>query len=97
MSDHTPTPILGFESQKTDEILHRLPVRWAGAQMVVNENVLINAPFRPEDCQAPKGNEAGLARVKKVVENERRKYAERSDGGARGAKPANATPVRKGG
>ena len=56
----------------------RLPIRWAGEKMVVNENVLIAPPFRPENCQASKGNDASLTRVKKLVESTWAKSAERS-------------------
>ncbi|KAL9092182.1 MAG: hypothetical protein Q9159_000941 [Coniocarpon cinnabarinum] len=68
-----------------------LPIRWAGEKMVVNENVLITAPFRPENCQAPKGNDAGLARVKKTVENIWAKNAERA------SRSGTPQPPRKGG
>ena len=60
--------------------------------MFVNDNVLISPPFRPENCQAPKGSETGLARIKKTVENVWTKNAERTS-----SRTGTPQPLRKGG
>lgn len=61
-----------------DALIRTLPTRWDGTNIVVNDAVVITAPYRVEDCRLGAGQQAGmLARVKKVLENERRKLAER--------------------
>ena len=45
---------------------------------MVNDAVLIAKPYRLDDCSAPKDKQDALARVKKVLENERKKLAERA-------------------
>lgn len=51
-----------------DGISRTLPTRWDGTNMVVNDGVVINAPYRAEDCRAGAGQQAVmLGRVKKVV------------------------------
>lgn len=54
---------------------------------------MISSPYGPDNCVAPKEQQANLVRIKKVLENERRKLAEKSGkaGGAAGA------GVKKGG
>ena len=51
-----------------DGLSRTLPTRWDGTNMVVNEGVVISAPYRAEDCRAGAGQQAAmLGRVKKVV------------------------------
>ena len=53
-----------------DGISRTLPTRWDGTNMVVNDGVVISAPYRAEDCRAGAGQQAVmLGRVKKVVSN----------------------------
>jgi len=63
-----------------DAISRTLPTKWAGTSIVVNETVLIASPYRAENCKAGPGQQPGaLARVKMVLENERKKLAEKSN------------------
>ncbi|KAI8886059.1 hypothetical protein K501DRAFT_214514 [Backusella circina FSU 941] len=50
-----------------------LPCRWAKDTIVVMDEILIVPPYRVEDCKANSTSSASLARVKKVLEGERRK------------------------
>ena len=51
-----------------DGLSRTLPTRWDGTNMVVNDGVVISAPYRAEDCRAGAGQHASmLSRVKKVV------------------------------
>ena len=51
-----------------DGLSRTLPTRWDGTNMVVNDGVVITAPYRAEDCRAGAGQQAQmLGRVKKVV------------------------------
>ncbi|MCJ1384316.1 hypothetical protein MMC17_007432 [Xylographa soralifera] len=88
------------EAQKIfDRISRTLPTRWEGKDIIVSDAVVIEAPYRPEDCKAGTGAaKESLNRVKKVLENERKKLLEKT-GAARPAIPA-AVPLtgpRKGG
>ncbi|KAK4991885.1 hypothetical protein LTR50_001504 [Elasticomyces elasticus] len=57
--------------------LYSKGVRWHEAQIVVDNAVIISAPYRPEDCKAPKDKQEALNRVKKILEGEKRKIAEK--------------------
>ncbi|KAK5005184.1 hypothetical protein LTR28_008027, partial [Elasticomyces elasticus] len=48
------------------------------AQIVVDNAVIISAPYRPEDCKAPKDKQEALNRVKKILEGEKRKIVEKA-------------------
>ena len=51
-----------------DGLYRTLPTRWDGNDIVVNDAVVITAPYRAEDCRVGVGQQAGmLGRVKKVV------------------------------
>ena len=51
-----------------DGLYRTLPTRWDGDNIVVNDAVVITAPYRAEDCRVGGGQQAGmLGRVKKVV------------------------------
>lgn len=60
---------------------------------MVNDAVIISKPYTVDDCAAPKDQQNALSRVRKVLEHERKKIAERT------SRPAVATPIgpRKGG
>ncbi|MCJ1254207.1 hypothetical protein MMC24_002021 [Lignoscripta atroalba] len=61
---------VGKEAQEIFDALYRtLPTRWSGANIIVLDAVSIASPYRPEDCRAGEGVQAGLLdRVKKVEE-----------------------------
>lgn len=76
----------------------RLPTRWAGTSIVVSDAVVIGPPYEVEDCAAPKESVTALARVKRVLENEKRKIAERrARGSAAKEGGERAEEARKGG
>jgi hypothetical protein len=54
-----------------------LPTRWADAQIIVNDAVLIQPPYTLDAIRAPAGKEQSQAHVRKVVEHfyQRRKTA----------------------
>ena len=59
-------------SKEAQEIFDRLsktlPTRWDGTRIVVNDVVVIEAPYRSEDCRAGTGApKDSLGRVRKVV------------------------------
>ena len=72
---------------------HRLPTRWAEAQIVVNDAVLIQPPYTVDSIKAPAGKEQSVAMVRKIMEQffQRKKAA--------GNRASVATPIapRKGG
>ncbi|KAI4104030.1 MAG: hypothetical protein L6R37_003512 [Teloschistes peruensis] len=70
---------VGKEAQDLfDGISRTLPIRWDGNNMIVMDSVIISAPYRGEDCKAGHGVQSQtLSRVRKVVDNERRKFADR--------------------
>ncbi|MCJ1468841.1 hypothetical protein MMC07_007471 [Pseudocyphellaria aurata] len=64
-----------------DALSRTLPTMWDGTNIVVMDAVVITSPYRGEDCKAKAGagQQAGvLPRVKKVLENERKRLADRS-------------------
>ncbi|KAI4143486.1 MAG: hypothetical protein L6R39_004551 [Caloplaca ligustica] len=61
-----------------DGISRTLPTRWDGNNILVMDSVAIIAPYRGEDCRAGNGVPAAtLSRVRKVVDNERKRFADR--------------------
>ncbi|KAL6714612.1 hypothetical protein ACLMJK_008037 [Lecanora helva] len=84
-------PNVSKEAQDIFDALGRqLPTRWDGKDIIVMDQVVVRGPgYRPDDCKAGKGVAEGtLTRVKKVLENERRRLAQRDAGtGAKGPKP----------
>ena len=60
---------VGREAQEIfDRISRTLPTRWEGKDIIVSDAVVIEAPYRPEDCRAGTGAaKESLNRVKKVV------------------------------
>ena len=50
-----------------DALVKTLPTRWDGTRIVVNDQVLIEAPYRSEDCKASKEQGGALAQVRRVV------------------------------
>jgi hypothetical protein len=66
------------EAQELFDFISRtLPTRWADAQIVVNDAVLIQPPYTLDAIRAPAGKEQSQAHVRKVVEHfyQRRKTA----------------------
>ncbi|KAK7187356.1 hypothetical protein DPSP01_002484 [Paraphaeosphaeria sporulosa] len=76
-----------------DAVSRLLPTRWADAQIVVNDAVLINPPYTVDNLAAPAGKEQSVAQVRKILENH---YQRKKNAGSRA--PV-ATPIapRKGG
>jgi hypothetical protein len=96
---------VGKEAQDIfDHINRQLPSRWHETDIVVNDAVVISAPYGLENCKAPKDKGASLVRVKKILEGfyARKKpqtaTSTAATGPAAGRVPV-ATPVppRKGG
>ncbi|KAI9274287.1 anticodon-binding domain-containing protein [Phascolomyces articulosus] len=56
-----------------DALSKTLPCRWSNDTIVVLDEVLIQAPYGIENCKANASSAASLARVKKVLEGERRR------------------------
>ncbi|PNS17531.1 hypothetical protein CAC42_8074 [Sphaceloma murrayae] len=78
------------EAQALFNALDRMyAARWHGTDIIVDESVIITAPYTVDTCKAPKEKQGALAHIRKVVEGEKRKFADRS----RGASPL----PRKGG
>ena len=76
-----------------DAIIKTLPLKWDGQNIVVMEQVVIEKPYTAGDCRAFQGTQpAVLERVRKVLENERKKLAEKD----RGRKTAIPSVVPKG-
>jgi len=73
-----------------------IPVRWHNQEIIVLEHVIISAPYRPEDCKAGRDKQDSLGRVRKILEDQKRKIKEREEKERQGGA---ATPVgqRKGG
>lgn len=69
---------VGKEAQDIFDGLYRtLPTRWDGNNIVVNDAVVITAPYRAEDCRVGAGQQASmLGRVKKVASAPAGKLAE---------------------
>ncbi|KAI9489033.1 anticodon-binding domain-containing protein [Zychaea mexicana] len=56
-----------------DALSKTLPCRWSNDIIVVLDEVLIQPPYGIENCKANASSAASLARVKKVLEGERRR------------------------
>ncbi|GLI76264.1 hypothetical protein PoHVEF18_004535 [Penicillium ochrochloron] len=57
-----------------DAFSRTMPAHWNGPHIVVADAVSISPPYRVDDCRPlVAGNEAALARVRKVLEMERKK------------------------
>ncbi|KAL4929372.1 anticodon-binding domain-containing protein [Aspergillus undulatus] len=69
-----------------DAFSRTMPTRWDGSTIVVTDNVAIAAPYRVEDCRPlTQGDTAALARVRKVLEMERKKIELRNASAAIGS------------
>ncbi|MCJ1363370.1 hypothetical protein MMC16_002477 [Acarospora aff. strigata] len=96
---------VGREGQEIFDALGRtLPTRWSEQSIVVLDAVVIKPPYRIEDCVAGQGQgqQGALGRVRKVLEMERKRLADRSNrpavpAPAAAAAPATGTGSRKGG
>ncbi|KAM0749708.1 hypothetical protein T439DRAFT_326585 [Meredithblackwellia eburnea MCA 4105] len=61
-----------LEAQSLFDALGKtLPVRWHETQIIVMDEVLISAPYRPADVKGTKGSGERVERVRKVLEGER--------------------------
>ncbi|KAH7118961.1 anticodon-binding domain-containing protein [Dendryphion nanum] len=80
-----------------DFIARTLPARWADTAIVVNDNVMINAPYTLNDIKTAAGSAQSKAHVQKVVDSfyQRKKASQ----GTNSTRPPAATPIapRKGG
>ncbi|CAO3682665.1 unnamed protein product [Umbelopsis vinacea] len=56
-----------------DALSKTLPCRWAKDSIVVMDEVIITPPYNEENCKANASSVASLARVKKVLEGEKRR------------------------
>ncbi|KAL4877587.1 anticodon-binding domain-containing protein [Aspergillus karnatakaensis] len=57
-----------------DAFSRTMPTRWDGGSIVVADAVVISAPYKVDDCRPlVAGDTAALARVRKVLEMERKK------------------------
>lgn len=65
-------------------ILHRYSnaTRWHEQSIIVMDSVMIDPPYGPDDCKAPKDKAHMLPHIKRIVDGERRKIASRAQGGA---------------
>ena len=72
----------------------RLPTRWADADIVVNDAVLVKPPYTLDSLKAPADKAQSLAQVRKIVENY---YKRKNAGGATRAPVATPIAPRKGG
>ncbi|KAF4548950.1 Anticodon-binding domain-containing protein [Elsinoe fawcettii] len=78
------------EAQALFNALDRMyTVRWHDTDIIVDDAVIISAPYTADTCKAPRDKQGALTQIRKVVEGEKRKFADRS----RGASPL----PRKGG
>ena len=71
-----------------------LPARWADTSIVVNDNVIINAPYSLNDIKTA-GSAQSKAHVQKVVDS----FYQRKKASLGANRPPAATPIapRKGG
>ncbi|GLA63092.1 protein with role in RNA processing [Aspergillus tubingensis] len=78
-----------------DAFSRTMPARWDGSKIIVADAVSIAAPYRPDDCRPlVAGDTAALARVRMVLEMERKKIELRNASATIGA---GAAGQRKGG
>ncbi|PYI11385.1 hypothetical protein BO78DRAFT_393340 [Aspergillus sclerotiicarbonarius CBS 121057] len=69
-----------------DAFSRTMPARWDGSKIVVADAVSIAAPYRPDDCRPlVAGDTAALARVRMVLEMERKKIELRNASATIGA------------
>ncbi|KAL4955519.1 anticodon-binding domain-containing protein [Aspergillus filifer] len=68
-----------------DAFSRTMPTRWDGASIIVTDTVIIAPPYRVDDCRPVNQNDtAALARVRKVLEMERKKIELRNASAAIG-------------
>ncbi|KAL4945685.1 hypothetical protein BDV06DRAFT_184243 [Aspergillus oleicola] len=68
-----------------DAFSRTMPTRWDGASIIVTDTVVIAPPYRVNDCRPlNQGDTAALARVRKVLEMERKKIELRNASAAIG-------------
>ncbi|KAJ5720868.1 uncharacterized protein N7483_008802 [Penicillium malachiteum] len=84
-----------------DAFARTMPARWDGPNIIVADAVTIAAPYRVDECRSlVEGDTAALARVRKVLEMERKKIELRSASATIGSTTTfarNSGDQRKGG
>lgn len=93
--------VFAFEQEANEELMSRYPARWNDSTIIVNDAVMIDKPYTPEACRAPKDavSQQTLVMVKKMLQGHAaRKQAAQNQGQSQG-RPGVATPMapRKGG
>lgn len=71
-----------------------MPVRWHSKQIIAHDLVIISAPYRPVDCKGHSSKPEVEARVKRVLDGERKKLKIKDEPEKKAATP---TGPRKGG
>ncbi|UJO22326.1 uncharacterized protein CLAFUR5_09144 [Fulvia fulva] len=84
------------EGQALFDALKRInmQVRWHSQQIVVNDIAIVHPPYEVNDIKGGAEKQAETARIKKIVEGEKRKLKEKEE---RERKAATPTGPRKGG
>lgn len=54
-------------------------VRWHDQGIIVNDHVIIGAPYNIEDCRGPKAQQEHVNRVKNILQGERKKLKVRDE------------------
>ncbi|CAI7661502.1 hypothetical protein N7533_005349 [Penicillium manginii] len=81
-----------------DAFSRTMPARWDSSNIVVADAVTIATPYRVDDCRPlVEGDTAALARVRKVLEMERKKIELRNASATIGSTSTFARDQRKGG
>jgi len=92
-----------------DHISRTLPTRWNDKQIIINDSVILDAPYSPSDLKAPKEKQYTVPQIKRVVEGYWSKKSSGKPQNTNNAKPQQnaggnsrpgvATPIppRKGG
>ncbi|KAE9961624.1 phosphogluconate dehydrogenase (decarboxylating) gnd1, partial [Venturia inaequalis] len=82
-----------------DHIMRTLPTRWNNQQIIINDAVVLEPPYRVENCKAPEKKSAALQQIKKVVEGYWSKKQPQTKGGQNNRGPAPVIPLnpKKGG
>lgn len=73
---------------------HRLPTRWDDTRIIVNDAVVIGAPYGLDNAKAAQGKDQSLTHIKRVME---KFYQTRKPAGSNRASVATPIAPRKGG
>ncbi|KAJ5221265.1 uncharacterized protein N7469_010152 [Penicillium citrinum] len=81
-----------------DAFSRTMPARWDGSNIIVADAVTIGSPYRSDDCRPlVEGDTAALARVRKVLDMERKKIEFRNASATIGSTSTFSRDQRKGG